>query len=233
MVRPDPALRRLLRETQKLLEPYGFHGSDPRWVRVEPGGVAAVERTRASRTWTDGQQVLRFDLHLTATPTAWWEFGNWRNSRLGLPAIPLEAATGPDLITTRNPAEPWILRTAPDGHVPQADIDSVRAELPRRIHAYARRALQLVEPGIYLDELVARADPHIGTWETIVVLLAGHGPGQRLDDAIQQLYACCAGREPSEYTRDVIAYAQRTAARSAAARTPEIPATRMQAAGSP
>jgi hypothetical protein len=208
MVRPDPALRRLLREAQKLLEPYGFHGSDPRWVRVEPGGVAAVGRTRASRTWTDGQQVLRFDLHLAATPTAWWEFGNWRNSRLGLPAIPLAEATGPDLIAPRTPAQPWLLRSAPDGHVLPTDIDTVRTELPRRIHAYARRALHLVEPDNYLDELVAQADPHIGTWETIVVLLAGHGPGPRLDEAIQHLNACCAGREPSEYTRDVIAYAR-------------------------
>lgn len=208
MVKPDPALRRLLRETQKLLEPYGFHGSDPRWVRVEPGGVAAVGRTRATRMWAEGQQVLRFDLHLSATPAAWWDFGNWRNTRLGLPPIPIEQATGPDLIPTHGlVGEPWCLRSGPDGHVLPADIDAVRAELPRRIHAYARRALQLVEPDRYLDELVAQADPHIGTWETIVVLLADRGPGPQLDDAVRQLRACFAGRDLPAYAEDVIAYA--------------------------
>lgn len=216
MVRPDPALRRLLRETQKLLEPYGFHGSDPRWIRIEPGGVAAVGRTRASRIWSDGHQVLRFDLYLTATPAAWWEFGNWRNARLGLRAIPEEEATGPDLLTNGQaagePAGPWCLRSAPDGHILPSDIDTVRAELPRRIHACARRALQLVEPDRYLEELLARADPHIGTWETIVVLLADRGPGPELDDAVQHLRECFAGRELPAYTEDVIAYAQNRSA---------------------
>lgn len=215
MVRPDPALRRMMREMGKLLQPYGFHGSEPRWVRVEPGGVAAVGRTRVSRTWTDGQQVLRFGLHLSATPMAWWEFGNWRNARLGLPAVPLEEATGPDLIDTHGLTGEqftgWRLRVDPDqpgGHALPDDIDTIRTELPRRVHAYARRAIQLADPERYLDELLAQADPQLGTWEAIVVLLAGHRPGPRLEHAIRQLRECAAEREISDYTRDVIEYAR-------------------------
>ncbi|WP_228001810.1 hypothetical protein [Nocardia australiensis] len=218
MVRPESALRRLLRETGKLLQPYGFHGSEPRWVRVQPGGVASVGRTRISRTWTSGQQTIRFGLELSATPTAWWEFGNWRNMQLGLSPTPLEEATGPDLLNTRTlPHELttlWSLRLDPaqPQHVLQTDIDTIRAELPGRVHAYARRALRLVEPDRYLDELLTHPDPPIGTWEAIVVLLADRGPGPQLDDAFDQLRTCFAERDVSADAEDVIAYAQTRAA---------------------
>jgi hypothetical protein len=219
MVRPESALRRLLRDTGKLLQPYGFHGCEPRWIRVEPGGVASVSRTRVSRTWTSGQQVLGFGLQLSATPTAWWEFGNWRNTRLGLPPVPLENATGPDLINTDTlPDEVtglWSLRLDPaqaGQHVLQTDIDTIRAELPRRVHAYARRALRLVEPDRYLDELLAQRDPHVGTWEAIAVLLADRGPGPQLDHAFDQLRNRFAQQDASAYAEDVIAYAQTRAA---------------------
>ncbi|WP_454198635.1 hypothetical protein [Nocardia sp. Marseille-Q1738] len=215
MVRPDSVLRRLLREAGKLLQSYGFHGSEPAWVRVETGGVASVGRTRVSRTWTSGQQVLSFGLDLSATPTGWWEFGNWRNARLGLPPTPLEKATGPGLIDTHAlPHElttMWSLRLDPDQpgqHVLQTDIDAIRAELPRRVHAYARRALRLVEPDRYLDELLTQPAPRSRTWEAIVVLLADRGPGPDLDDAFDQLRKCFAEGDASTYAEDVIAYAQ-------------------------
>ncbi|WP_433621855.1 hypothetical protein [Nocardia sp. CA-120079] len=219
MVRPESALRRLLRETGKLLQPYGFDGSDPRWIRVEPGGVASVGRTRVSRTWTSGQQVLGFGLELSATPTAWWEFRNWRNTQLGLPAIPLEEATGPDLINTQTLPDEltalWSLRLDPEQsgqHVLQTDIDTIRTELPRRVHTFARRALRLLEPDRYLDELLTHPDPHSGTWEAIVVLLADRGPGPQLDDAFDQLRTCFAERDASAYAEDVVAYARNRAA---------------------
>lgn len=200
-----------MRETGKLLHPYGFEGAEPRWLRIEPGGVASVGRTRVSRTWSGGQQVIGFGLHPAATPTAWWEFGNWRNERLGLPPVPLENATGPDLLDAHGPAAGWCLRIDPDqpgGHALQSDIDTVRAELPRQVHLHARRALQLVDPDRYLDELLAQPDPRIGTWEAIVVLLAGRGPGPQLDDAIHRLRQCFADRAPSDYANDVIEYAR-------------------------
>ncbi|MEV0296223.1 hypothetical protein [Nocardia sp. NPDC050710] len=219
MVSPDSALRRLLRETAKLLQPYGFHGSEPTWSRIEPGGVASVGRTRVSRTWISGQQVLGFGLHLSATPTSWWEYANWRNAQLGLSPTPLEKATGPGLIDTQTlPDEltaPWSLRLDPEQpgqHVLQTDIDAIRTELPRRIHAYARRALRLIEPDRYLDELLTQPDPRIGTWEAIVVLLADRGPGPRLDDAIHHLGKCSAEQEMSAYAEEVIAYARTRAA---------------------
>lgn len=218
MVRAESAVRRLLRETAKLLQPYGFHGSDPRWIRVEPGGVASVGRTRVCRTWTSGQQVIGFGLELSATPTAWWEYRNWHNAQLGLPPTPLDEASGPDLLNTHTlPDEStalWSLRLDPaqPGQLLQPDIDTVRTELPRRVHAYARRALRLVEPDRYLDELLTHPEPHIGTWEAIVVLLADRGPGPQLDDAFVQLRTSFAERDASGYAEEVIAYAQSRAA---------------------
>ncbi|WP_378740802.1 hypothetical protein [Nocardia brasiliensis] len=215
MVRLDTALRRLLRETGKLLQQYGFDGTEPAWVRVEPGGVASVGRTRVSRAWTDGQQVLSFGLNLNATPTPWWEFGNWRNVRLGLPSTPLEKATGPGLIDNHTlPAEltaMWSLRLDPEQqgqHVLHTDIDTIRAELPRRVHAYARRALRLVEPGRYLDELLTHRALQSRTLEAIVVLLADRGPGPHLDEAFDQLRKCSVEPDASIYAEDVIAYAR-------------------------
>ncbi|PXX61109.1 hypothetical protein DFR70_109301 [Nocardia tenerifensis] len=207
MVGTDSALRRLTREAGKLLLPYGFEGSEGMWSRVVPGGVASVGRTRTLRTWTDGQQVLRFGLCLSATPTAWWEFHNWRNARRGLPPVPLEQATGPGLLDERGlPAdmtELWSLGvdpSQPGRHALQADIDAIRAELPRRVHAYARRALRLLEPDHYLDELLTVPDPRPAILEAIVVLLADRGPGPELDDALSRL--------PEQDTSDYLVYAR-------------------------
>ncbi|MFD6389110.1 hypothetical protein [Nocardia sp. NPDC060259] len=195
MVGVDTALRRLTREAGKLLAPYGFQGSEARWVRVAPGGVASVGRSRTVRTWTDGQQVVRFGLEVSATPTSWWEFCAWRDGQLGRPPAMLEEATGPGLIDARGLqaelTEWWSLRVDPaqEGqHALQADVELIRAELPRRVHAYARRALRLLEPDCYLDELLADPDPGIATREAIVVLLADRGPGAQLEDALAQLH---------------------------------------------
>ncbi|MFQ6398807.1 hypothetical protein ACLMAJ_35885 [Nocardia sp. KC 131] len=218
MVGPDSALRRLMREAGKLLQPYGFHGSEARWVRVVPGGVASVGRTRTLRTWTGGQQVLRFGLDSSATPTAWWEFRNWRNAQLGLPLTPFDQATGPGLIDDHGMPDDltqlWGLHLDPTqpGHTLQTDIDDIRAELPRRVHAYARRALRLLEPDRYLDELLAAPDPGVGTWEAIVVLLADRGPGPQLDDAFMRFRACFEDRDGSAYAENLIAYARGRAA---------------------
>ncbi|MET9284226.1 hypothetical protein [Nocardia beijingensis] len=212
MVNPDTALRRLLRETGKLLQPYGFHGAEPTWTRVEARGVASVGRTRVTRTWIDGQQVLGFGLTLHATPIAWWEFCNWRDTRRGLPHVPLESATGPGLIDNRSLADeltaPWTLRVDPDqpgSHALQSDIDTIRSQLPRRVHAYARRALRLLETDHYLDELSERSDQGVRTQEAIIVLLADGGAGPRLDEAVHRFRQCIAG---SAYPEDAITYAR-------------------------
>ncbi|WP_405162883.1 hypothetical protein OG203_42565 [Nocardia sp. NBC_01499] len=219
MATPDSALRRLLRDTGKLLQPYGFHGAEPVWVRVEPGGVASVGRTRVSRTWTGGQQVLSFGLELSTTPTGWWDFGNWRNARLGLSPTPLEKATGPGLIDMHALPDElttmWTVRLDPDQpgqHVLQADIDAIRAELPRRVHTYARRAIRLAEPDGYLDELLTQPDPQARILAAIVVLLADRGPGPDLDNAIDQLRRCFAEQEQPADAADAIVYAQTRAA---------------------
>ncbi|WP_216899243.1 hypothetical protein [Nocardia alni] len=221
MVKPDSAVRRLMRDTGKLLQPYGFHhDAGTHWARVEPGGVASVGRSRALRTWTGGQQELRFGLDLDATPTTWWEYRNWCGARQGLSPTPIEKASGPGQLTNHGlPDEVtgmWSLRLDPaqDGqHALQADIEAIRDELPRRVHLYARRALRLVEPGRYLEELLACPNPGIATWEAIVVLLAERGPGPRLDDAVGQLRACCAEQSASDYAEEVaIAFATARAA---------------------
>ncbi len=163
--------------------------------------------------------MLRFGLWSSATPAAWWEFCNWRNARSGLPPTPLEQAIGPGLITddgmSDDPAALWSIRidpAQPGQHALQTDVDAIRAELPRRVHTCARRALRLVEPGRYLDELLSDSDPRIGIWEAIVVLLADRGPGPQLDDAVDHLRASLAEGDASGYAEDVIAYAQARAA---------------------
>lgn len=212
MATPESALRRLMRDTGKLLEPYGFQGSDPSWVHVGQGGVASVGRTRTFRSFTGGQQVLEFGLSLSATPIAWWEFCNWRTARLDLPATPLAEATGPGLIADNalpaSQTEMWSLRmdSARSGHVWQDDVEVIRGELPRRVHTYARRALRLLEPDRYVDDLLAQPDPKLETWEAIVVLLADQGPSPRLEEAMDQLLLQHTAGDA--YAEEVIAYAQ-------------------------
>ncbi|MBH0776753.1 hypothetical protein [Nocardia bovistercoris] len=214
MVSSDTALRRLFRDTGKLLEPYGFHGAEPVWTHPRPGGLARIGRTRITRTWTDGQQVISFGLTLSATPGAWREFRDWRNARNGLPPVPEDEAAGPDLIDAHRLPKPltipWTLRTDPDrpGHALQADLDAIRAELPARLHAYARRALRLLEPDEYLDEVLAHPEPDARVWEVAVVLLTDHGPGPRLDDAVNRLRRGVADGRASEFARDILVYAR-------------------------
>ncbi|MEV0063298.1 hypothetical protein [Nocardia sp. NPDC050718] len=213
MVGLDPALRRLTRDVGKLLQPYGFRGSEARWTQVAAGGVASVGRGRVQRSWTDGQQEVRFGLEVNATPTAWWEFGDWCRQRLGGPPTTLADATGPGLVELRGiPAEctePWSLRVDPtvDGQqVRQSDIEALRAELPRRVHVYARRALRLLEPDRYLDELLADPDPGLRTWEAVVVLLAERGPGDRLDEALARYETCLRAEDAQLAPVNALAY---------------------------
>jgi len=222
MVSPDTALRRLLRDTAKLLQPYGFQGNEPTWTRVEDAGVASVGRTRVSRTWSDGQQTLSFGLTLNATPLAWWEYCCRRDELRGLPPVPLAAATGPDLLAPHpspgEPPAPWSMRVDPDqpgGHALQADVEAIRDELPRRVHTYARRAVQLLEPGRYLEELLALPDPGLRAREAIVVLLADHGPDARLDDAIERFRECAAEHDAPDRMSEAVDYARGRAARAA------------------
>lgn len=221
MVSPDTALRRLLRDTAKLLQPYGFHGNEPTWKRVEDAGVASVGRTRVSRTWTDGQQTLAFGLTSSATPAAWWEYCRRRDEARGLTPVPLAAATGPDLLGPHpkpgEPPAPWTLRVDPDqpgGHALQADIEAIRDELPRRVHAYARRAVQLLEPGRYLEELLALPDPVLRTREAIVVLSAEGGPGPRLAEAIERFRECAARDGAADRVDEVVEYAKDRSSRA-------------------
>lgn len=213
MVGLDPALRRLTRDIGKLLQPYGFDGADPRWARETPDGVAVVGRDRIQRTWTDGQQVARFGLAAAATPIAWWEFQQWRAARHGRAHPPLAEATGPGLVERREigaeGAESCSLGTDPaqEGQqVRQADLDALRADLPRRVHACARRALRLLEPDRYLDELLAVPDPDLATREAIAILLAAQGQGPRLDEALERLRAGAADSAAVTAAADVVAY---------------------------
>ncbi|MFF2397478.1 hypothetical protein [Nocardia sp. NPDC058114] len=209
---PDSALRRLTREAGKLLRPYGFHGTEASWTQVTEGGVASIRRTRVQRTWTDGQQALGFGLELSATPTAWWEYCAWRDAVRDLPPAALEQATGPGVIDNHGLSaeltELWWLRVDPahrERPALQADVDAVRADLPVRVHAYARRALRLLEPDAYLSELLADPNPRPAVLEAIIVLLAERGPGSRLDDAVTQFRLSVA--DPNESgAEDVIAY---------------------------
>ncbi|MFC8042869.1 hypothetical protein [Nocardia sp. NPDC057353] len=186
MVKPDSALRRLWRTTGKLLEPYGFAGTEPRWERAEHGGVAVVERTRVVRTWTNGQQVIRFGLAAGAVPDAWRDYTAW-------------CGTAREIAGVGDPQPVWTLRPDPEqpGHALVSDLELIRAELPRRVHACARRAIQLAEPERYLAELLALPAPDPAARETIVVLLAAAGPSERLDAALLR----CDVPEAAAYAR--------------------------------
>lgn len=198
----------------KLLRQYGFDGSGNSWVRVEPSGVASVCRGRASSTWSGGQQSVTFGLGLSVTPVEWWEFSNWRDAGFGRPPIPLERAEGPRLLDHQGlPAQamsPWSIgidpAQQPERHALQADIDVVRAELPSRVHTYARRALRLLQPGRYLEELLAEPGEGPGRWEAIAVLLSAHGPGAQLDDACDRAQASFAAHGNPEYGDLVVTY---------------------------
>lgn len=215
MVGPDAALRRLTRDAGKLLRPYGFQGDDAKWVYIGPGGIATVSRARVVRSWTDGQQTLRFGLALSATPLAWWHYRVWLDRASARPDTPLAQASGPGLLDERGlPPDlttPWTLRTDPaDLAATRAtDIAAIRADLPRRVHAYARRALRLLDPDAHRTELSALPDPDPATREATIVLLSTHGPSPELDSALAEYRTLLADRGESpaaealtEYLRD-------------------------------
>lgn len=207
-------MRRVEREIGKLLRQYGFGGSGNSWVRVESSGVASVGRSRAISTWSGGQQSVGFGLALSVTPIEWWEFSNWRDAGFGRPPTPLERAEGPRLVDHQGLPDqvmrPWSIGVdpalQPERHALQADIDVVRAELPSRVHAYARRALRLLQPGRYLEELLAQPGESPGRWETIAVLLSAEGPGPQLDDACDRAQASAAACGNPEYGDLIVTY---------------------------
>src|SRR5690606_18077464 len=158
---------------------------------------------------------------LDATPAAWWRYCRARAEAAGLRPVALTAATGPGLLARHpgpgEPPAPWTLRVDPEqpgGHALAADIETIRAELPRRVHAYARRAVHLLEPGRYLAELLALPDSDARIWEAIVVLRADDGPGAELDEAIARLRERAAREGDPAWADEVAGYARR-AARSA------------------
>ncbi len=205
-----------MRETGKLLQAYGFEGEEPTWVRVGEGGVATVGRTRVSRVWTGGRQELRFGLAVDVTPVGFWEFCTWRDERAGKPVTPIEKAAGPGVITDFGiPDDVWSLRvesTQQGQHAWQGDIDAIRAELPKRVHACARAALRLAGPDRYLEELLTLSDPGIGAREAMVIPLADRGPSAQLEEAIDNLRMCFARRAGAEYVEEVVIWYARSRA---------------------
>ncbi|MGW5574790.1 hypothetical protein ACWEVD_26620 [Nocardia thailandica] len=221
---PDAAVRRLTREVGKLLRPYGFHGSGTTWTRVLPDGVARIGRTRIRRSWTEGRQIVRFGLTLSATPAPWWEFESWRAGLRDGSLLEPDRVTGPDLLGEGElPPDTtawWTLRSDPErpgGSADAADVEAVRAQLPRRVHAYARRALRLLEPGCYAAELLAAEHPSLAACEALVVLLAedgadgadGAGPG--FEEACRGLADRAAAAGDPGRAAEVIAFARRRA----------------------
>jgi hypothetical protein len=93
-----------------------------------------------------------------------------------------------------------------------ADVDQAGAQLAARAEDYARRARHLLEPGNYLDELLADPSDAIGMWEPRVVLLAGRGPSPDLDAAIEGLYASYRERGVPEAADRIARYARQRAA---------------------
>jgi hypothetical protein len=226
MVHPDAAIRALMREVGAVVRPLGFRGSVRAWTSTGPNGVAVLSRT-VVKNW-QGPDVRRVTIGLGVTPTPWFEYHSWRREHHGRPALAVErAGTVPILLleNERLPGEPlsgyfWVIRpdpsTAPSLSAIPGDVDDVRVQLLPAVRHRARRALELLEPGRYLDELRALPEKSSCHWEPIAVLLAERGPSPELDDALDALRETHAGRPAArEFVDTVTRYVRMRAARAA------------------
>lgn len=202
----------------------GFRGSVNSWTLVSEHGLAAVGRSNHNnwiRAEGHSPNVRGFVMGLDAIPAAWCTYQNWCREREGKEAVSVAHPElfGPSLLNFHrlphesiSPTRLWTIR--PDPHESPLlaglaeDIDYAHEHLPWAVEQLAQRALELIEPGRYLKELLDEPDKGIGLWEPIVVLLSEYGPSSALDDAIAQLKASHAERDCLELTEPIIAYAR-------------------------
>jgi hypothetical protein len=224
VISPDTAVRRLTKEVAAAVQPFGFQGFGSTWRLVNGDGAAAVGRWRVTNPDGRSSGVIVVGLTIAVSPAPWWEYTNWRRARRGELPIPIEEA--PDRASIRLHPEhtdlpvPTHCRLHPDpsAHpyraVLPADVDHARALLSAGAAAKATRAIALLAPGRYVDELIERPDKGSGDWEPIVVLLAERGPSAELDDAIGALRDAYAERG-NETAELIVGYARERAASGA------------------
>lgn len=222
MITPDTAVRRVARQVRAALEPFSFTGKGTMWTLVNECGTAGIRQWR--RTNPDGvsTNVILVGLSLAVMPAPYLEYRNRCEARNGRPPVRPEDSAGSGIGLREYyglPSYPAVgLRPDPSASPYRAilpgDVDQAGAHLAARAEDYARRALHLLEPGNYLDELLADPDDAIGMWEPRVVLLADRGPSAKLDAAIEGLYAAYWERGVPEAADRIAEYArQRVAAR--------------------
>ncbi|MGH8878989.1 MAG: hypothetical protein ACRD0P_16890 [Stackebrandtia sp.] len=216
-------MRELMKDVGKTLRPMGFRGSVNSWTKVTDHGLASVGKSDRNN-WIPrlgySPDVRGFLLGAQAVPEPWWTYQNWRRKRHGEDAVPIDhpRILGPGLLDYHGlPAEPvsptrlWTIRPnwVSQGELSgsQDDIAFARENLPWAAERLARRALELIEPGRYLKELLNQPLKEIGDWEPIVVLLAEYGPSSALEDAIAGLRSSHAERGAEDHAEEIVSYA--------------------------
>jgi len=133
---------------------------------------------------------------IEVVPVAWWEYVNWRAARHGQRPVPFDKDALWHQIRfaeSRNRPSPsfYHMRLDPAAYpatvtLPE-EVERASAVLCAAAGVLARTAIDLVQPGRYLEELLADPDKGVGIWEPLVVLLAERGPSTDLDEAIDEM----------------------------------------------
>lgn len=179
----DAVVRGLMRDVGAALRPMGFRGSGGVWRLATSEGVAVVQKQGSqSSTW----DAKLFYLNTAVVPTAWWK---WKNGNVrpigkarefdGIRVLEGRVRCSDSRHTDQCFADRWRLTA-------DTDVDQLRADLLAALTQAAGRLVELLEPGSYIDELLALPDRQWGHWQALVVLLAEHGPSP-------DLHAACAG----------------------------------------
>ncbi|MER5338698.1 hypothetical protein [Micromonospora sp. NPDC002717] len=147
-------------------------------------------------------------------PAAWWEWTKGLASPIdkageadGIRVLEGRVECADPAHSDSGYADRW--RVAAD-----TDVDRLRADLLAGVARAADRLVELLEPGRYLDELLALRDKQVGHWQPLVVLLAARGPSSELDAACVGLRDAFAGRpRAAEHVDRIIDWARARALR--------------------
>ncbi len=190
----DAVVRDLMKDVGATLRPLGFRGSGGLWRLATAEGVAVVQKQGSQGSW---YAEKLFYVNTSIVLTAWWEW----NHACGDQPRPLERVAEYDglrLLEGRVPSsDPRHYGAGPDRWrvTADTDLDRFRDDLLAAVAASAGRLVELLEPGRYLDELLALPTRGIGVWEALVVLLAERGPSPDLDAACIGLIDAYADRD--------------------------------------
>jgi hypothetical protein len=221
VIKRDTAVRQVAKQVRAALEPFGFTGRGTTWILISEYGTASIGQWRSTNPDGVSPNVTLVGLNLAVMPAPYLEYRNWCEVGAGrAPKGPEESATSGLMLREYHglPSYPQARLNPDRSALPYlsmlpGDVDRAGALLAARAEDYARRALHLLEPDNYLDELQADPGDAIGLWEPRVVLLADRGPSPELEAAIAGLYVSYRERGVDDVRIDRIAgYARQRAA---------------------